>query len=108
MNLYWNKEEFETYVLLFAAHCNQLETEEEVAYILSKVGEMIYNKMHTEIVVSKEEESKRKIKDYLFVNQYSKEEKENLLKEVKEVFFADGTVDSSEKKTFTFFRKILN
>lgn len=108
MNINWTKEEFETYVLLFAAHCNQIETKEEVNYILSRVGENVYNKVHTEIVISSERENEQRIIDYLRVNSYSKDQKRALLNEVKEVFFADGTVDQSEKKAFNFLKELLN
>ncbi len=108
MNLNWTKKEFEVYVLLYAAHCNLLETKEETDYILSKVDTVIYNKMHTEIVVEDTTKNVQKIKHYLLTNKYSEKEKRTLLNNIKEVFFADGTVDYSEKKVFAFLKKILS
>lgn len=108
MRLNWTQREFEVYVLLYAAHCNFIETEEESAYILSKVDEATYNKVHTEMVSDGEHENLEKIKQYLLENKISYSEKEALLKDIKEVFFADGTVDTLEKKVFGVLQKILN
>ena len=42
----WTKKEFFAYVLLYAAHCNFFETKEEENYILSKVDEETFHKIH--------------------------------------------------------------
>lgn len=104
----WTKTEFEAYVLLYAAQCNMLETEEEREYILSKVDEKTFNKVHTQIVFDKEEDILENIKEYLLINKFSQEEKRALIKDIKEVFFADGTVDKVEKSIFKTLQKILN
>ena len=65
MNLDWTKREFEEYVLLHGAHCNYIEAHEEIKYILSKVNEVTFNKMHTEIVVESEHQNIEKIQQYL-------------------------------------------
>ena len=108
MDLDWSKIEFEVFVLLYAAHCNFIETTEERAYILSKVDESIFNKMHTEIAVGSDRENIDKIQDYLSENSYSTEDKTGLIKDIKEVFFADGTVDEMEKKVFMLLKKLLS
>lgn len=107
MNLDWTKREFEVYVLLYAAHCNYIETNEESNYILSKVDEITYNKMHTEIVAESDHTNLEKIKLYLRENKYLEADKEMLIRDIKEVFFADGTVDGIEKKVFSDLQKIL-
>jgi hypothetical protein len=108
MTTNWTKIEFETYVLLYAAHCNHIETEEEQDYILSRLDEKIYNKMHTEKVLDNDAKSLDKIQEYLNDNNYSYQDKEQLLKEVKAIFFADGSVDFLEKKVFAILKKILS
>ncbi|KAB1159626.1 MULTISPECIES: hypothetical protein [Tenacibaculum] len=108
MSLDWTKREFEVYVLLYAAHCNHIETKEERAYILSKVDEATFNKMHTEIVVETEHQNLEKIQTYLNENSYSIQDKRELIQDIKEVFFADGTVDAVEKKVFSLLQKILS
>lgn len=109
MEVNWTKEEFEIYVLLYAAHCNFIEAEEEQDYIISKIisDEEIYNKIHTEKIMDNEAVSMKKIQEYLQYNKYSQEEKENLLRHIKKVFFADGYVDILEKKVFSQLKKVF-
>ena len=108
MNTSWNKEEFKTYVLLYAAQSNFIETEEESKYILSKVTEPLYNRIHTEIVHDNDYQSMEKIKNYLLENNYSIKDKEELLRDIKKVFFADGSVDILERNVFMFLKKIID
>lgn len=108
MDINWTRDEFKTYVLLYAAQSNYIETESESKYILSKVNEQIFNRIHTEIVHDNDYQSMEKIKDYLAENKYSTTDKENLLKDIKNVFFADGSVDILERNVFIFLKKIIN
>lgn len=103
----WTKKEFLAYVLLYVAHCNFFETKEEENYILSKVDSSIFHKMHTEVVVDSEVDNLNKIQNYLSENKFTQEEKEALLREIKNVFFADGSVDVLEKKVFSILKKII-
>lgn len=106
-NSKWSKTEFEAYVLLFCAQSNHIETQEERDYIISKVDEQLFNAIHTEIVHDTNEESTKKIKDFLAENRYSSEEKDALLKDIKNIFFADGSVDKYEKHVFEILKKLL-
>ena len=106
-NLNWNRKEFLAYVLLYAAHCNHFETKEEENYILSRVDEATFNKIHTEVVVDSDEENLNKIQQYISDNNFNDAEKDALLKDIKNVFFADGSVDVIEKKVFNLLKKIL-
>ncbi|MCI2228134.1 hypothetical protein MC378_03065 [Polaribacter sp. MSW13] len=108
MNLNWTKKEFETYVLLYAAHCNFLETEEEQNFILSKVDEKTFHKIHNEVVIDSDEENLNKIQQYISENKFTQEEKETLIRDIKNVFFADGSVDILEKKVFSILKKIIS
>ncbi|MEE9407447.1 MAG: hypothetical protein V3V28_05175 [Polaribacter sp.] len=107
MNLDWTKKEFEAYVLLYAAHCNHIEDIAEQKYIRTKVDEKTFHRIHTEVVVDSDELNLNKIQQYISENELNQEEKENLIREVKNVFFADGSVDFLEKKVFTILKKML-
>lgn len=107
MNLDWNRNEFLAYLLLFAAHCNHFETKEEENYILSVVDKKTYHKIHTEVVVESDEDNLNKIQQYVLENKLSVTDKENLIREVKNVFFADGSVDILEKKVYGILKKII-
>lgn len=87
----WTKQEFLAYILLYAAHCNQIEDINEKEYILSKVNKAIFHKIHTEVVVDANEENLNKIQRYIQENKFSHEEKDCLLRDIKNVFFADGS-----------------
>ncbi|MFY9243990.1 MAG: hypothetical protein WAO74_13295 [Polaribacter sp.] len=107
-NLEWTKKEFEAYVLLYAAHCNFFESKEEENYILSRVDKKTFHKIHTEVVIDSDENNLNKIQQYLSENNYSQNEKEALIRDIKNVFFADGTVDVLEKKVFGILKKIID
>jgi hypothetical protein len=107
MNNNWTKKEFLAYVLLYAAHCNFFETKEEENYILSKVDTATFHRIHTEVVIDSDEKCLSKIQIYLSENKINQKEKEALLREIKNVFFADGSVDVLEKKVFNILKKII-
>ncbi|WP_438977587.1 hypothetical protein [Polaribacter sp.] len=104
----WTKREFEAYVLLYAAHCNHFESKKEEAYILARVDDATFHKIHTEVVIDSEEEGLNKIQKYISENKFSQAEKENLIRDIKNVFFADGSVDVIEKKVFNLLKKIID
>ncbi|WP_026777965.1 hypothetical protein [Polaribacter sp. Hel_I_88] len=104
----WTQQEFEAYVLLYAAHCNFFESKEEEDYILSRVDKVTFHKIHTEVIVDSDEENLNKIQHYISENKLNQQEKENLIRDIKNVFFADGTVDAIEKKVFNILRKIID
>jgi hypothetical protein len=106
-SLNWTKQEFLAYILLYAAHCNQFEDSKEKEYIISKVGQVTFRKIHTEVVVDSDEENLNKIQDYIQENISSQEEKDNLLRDIKNVLFADGSVDNSEKKLFSQLKRMI-
>lgn len=103
----WTFQEFKTYVLLYAAHCNNFESKEEEAYITSKVDDVTFNKIHTEVVIDADDEKLTKIQLFISENNLTQEQKEEVLRESKEVFFADGTVDVNEKNGFEELKRIL-
>ncbi len=106
-NINWTREEFLAYVLLYAAHCNFFETKEEENYILTRVDEATFHKIHTEVVVDSDEDNLNKIQQYISDNNFNQQEKDAVLKDIKNVFFADGSVDVIERKVFTLLKKIL-
>ena len=104
----WTKKEFEAYVLLYAAHCNYFESKEEENYIMSRVDKKTFYKIHNEVVIDSDEENLNKIQQYLSENKITQTEKEELIKDIKNVFFADGSVDFIEKKKFNILKKLIN
>ena len=107
MHSTWTRDEFKTYVLFYAAQSNYIETEAESKYIQSKVDESLFNKIHTEIAHDNDYQSIEKIEDFLSDHKYTHEDKETLLKDIKNVFFADGSVDILERNVFMFLKKTI-
>jgi len=103
----WSKKEFLAYVLLYAAHCNYFEDSKELNFILSKIDDATFHRIHTEVVVDSEVTKLKKIQQYIFENKLSQTERETILKDIKQVFFADGTVDLIEKDLFATLKKML-
>jgi hypothetical protein len=106
--LNWSRKEFEVYVLLYAAHCNFFESKEEQEYILSKVDKKTFYKIHTEVVVDSDENNLNKIQQYISENKFTQNEKDDLIRDIKNVFFADGSVDAIEKNVFNLLKKIID
>ena len=104
----WTRNEFKAYVLVYAAHCNFFESIEEQEYILSKVDEKTFHKIHTEVVIDSDENNLNKIQKYVSENKFNQKEKDDLIREIKNVFFADGSVDVIEKKVFSILKKIID
>lgn len=104
----WSRKEFEAYILLYAAHCDFFESEEEKNYILSKVDKKTFERIHVEVVVDSDETNLNKIQQYLSENNFHQKEKEALIKDLKMVFIADGTIAILEKKVFSILKKIID
>lgn len=103
----WTYQEFRAYLLMYAAHCNEFESKEEEALLASEIDEDIFHKIHTEVVVDSDDEKLDKIQFYVSQHNLSQETKDELIRDVKKVFFADGSVDINEKHLFEELKKIL-
>lgn len=77
-------------------------------YILDKVNATTFRKIHIEVVVDSTKDSLHKIQRYLQENKFSQIEKETLIRDIKNVLFADGSVDIHEKNIFTQLEKIIH
>ncbi|NCT09341.1 MAG: hypothetical protein GW772_04565 [Flavobacteriia bacterium] len=103
----WTRNEFLAYVLLYAAHCDYFEDSKELQFIFSKVDDQTFNRIHNEVVVDSEDQKLNKIQQYISDNNLTQIEKEVILRDIKQVFFADGTVDVFEKNLFAVLKKII-
>ena len=77
-------------------------------YIRINVGETIFHRIYIEVVVDSDQVNLNKIQRFISENQFSQEEKETLLRNIKQVLFADGSVDFFEKETFSILKKMIN
>ena len=104
----WTKKEFKAYLLLYAAMANYIESADEKEFILSKIDQETYNKMHKQIDVDNDYQAIQKIRQGYSDCGYSGRDLEVLMKEVKDLLYSDGKFDELERNLMMWLNKILN
>lgn len=101
------KEEFMTYCLLFAANADFNITKQEIIAIGAKINPVdfvrVYNWFEADSDIERVETIRANKTQYI----KNEDDKQNLIKELKEVFFADGVFDSVEKSISFMLKKVL-
>lgn len=101
------KDEFRTYCLLFAANADFNITKQEIIAIGAKIDPedfvRVYNWFEADSDMERVETIQANKTQYI----KNEDDKQNLIKELKEVFFADGVFDSVEKSIFFMLKKVL-
>lgn len=101
------KEEFRTYCLLYAADADFNITKQEIIAIGAKIAPedfiRVYNWFEADSDMDRIETIQSNKAQYI----NNDDEKNALIKELKEVFFADGVFDSVEKSIFFMLKKLL-
>ena len=103
----WSKEELKAYLLLYCAHADIVESEEEKQLIISKVGEDKYEEIHKEFENDNDYQSIQKIKSTLERYDYSEDELDLLFYEIKQLFLSDGEYDTLERNIEMGLKHIL-
>ncbi|MEZ5197620.1 MAG: hypothetical protein R2764_14875 [Bacteroidales bacterium] len=104
----WTKEDFLTYILLYAANADFTISKEEKQFILNKVDVDEYEKIHR--IFQKHSEHQRSETVRLLGQQYCNDpsNKCEIRKEIIKLFFADDDYSILEKNFFIGIKKILN
>lgn len=100
----WNKKEFKAYVLL---HCSQADFEEsnaERGLIVNKVGKDNYNHIYEEL---EKDNDYTRVQKIMATSKRLNYDHEQMLTDMKEVFFADGEFDAVEKGVFLMLKRVL-
>lgn len=103
----WSREEFEAYLLFYAADADFIQTEEERKLIHSKVSEAAFAKMNAEFQKDNDFIQIQKIIATVERFELSKEEINTLLLEVTQLFEADGKIDILEREYFIGLKRLL-
>lgn len=103
----WSHEELKTYILLYCAYANFVETKAERAFIIDKVGEEMYEKLFKEFDQDNDYQRIQKIQHTVERANYSKEEMERLFENIKNMFLADGELDILEENIFRGLHHLL-
>ncbi len=103
----WTKEEFKAYLLIYAAQSNFNESEEEVDFIESKFEPELISRVNKEIKNLNDFDKISIVTDYIKIHDFSQDELDSLLLEIKEIYHSDGKFDSIEQSIFSMLKKLL-
>ena len=101
------KEEFRTYCLLYAANADFNITKQEIIAIGAKIAPEDFIRVYNWFEADSDMERIETIQSNKVQYINNDDEKNSLIKELKEVFFADGVFDSVEKSIFFMLKKLL-
>lgn len=103
----WTKDELVAYILLYAAHSDLEENNHERTLITEKVNRDNFESIYDEFNNDNDFQSIQKIVASLEKHNYSKTDLDQLLLDIKALFFADGDFDIREHSMLLFLKRIL-
>jgi hypothetical protein len=107
MKTHWTIDEFRVYLLLYAAHADFFETEEERETILAGCDSQTYKRIHREFDQDNDYQHIEKIIIHLKAFHLSREHVKNLLSEMDDVQAADRQPDLLEKSMMMLIKRIF-
>lgn len=105
---HWTKAEFKAYLLTYASRCDFFESEEEKEKILNYVNQDQYKRIHREIEHDNDYQSIQKILSNLDRFNYSKDDTELLMREIRDFLKSDGDIDAEEQNLLIGLRRLLS
>ncbi len=103
----WTRDELIAYILLFAAHTNFEESNMERNVIISRVDMQTFSEIHGEFDLDNDYQSLKKIQEGLERHDYTAEDIDGLLNDIKYMFHSDGEFDILERNMYLFLEKLL-
>lgn len=103
----WTKDELLAYTLLYAAHSDFKEDNHERNVIISKVDMQTFQKIHDEFDADNDYQSIQKIMASMEAHQFTKDDVDVLLSEVKLLLFSDGEFSINEQELLMSLKKLL-
>lgn len=103
----WTRQEFKTYLLLYCAQADFEESEDEIDAIKEQIGEKTFKSIHKELDHDNDYQSIQKIQYNLKKFNYSSEEKDKLIEDIKNLFFVDGEFNILEKNLLLNLKHIM-
>lgn len=103
----WSQNEFKTYLFLYAANADYIVTETEKDIIKELIDAKHYHTLYVELNNDNDYQSIQKILYNLKKFDYSENDTENLLTEIKELFLSDGEFNHLEKIMLKNLEKIF-
>ena len=103
----WTEEEFKAYLCIYAAESNFEYHIDEKKLIESKFSPETINKIKEETDDLNDYQRSHIIVEYVRSKDYSQEQIEEMLAEMKEVYFSDGNFDKYEQSIYNMLKKIM-
>lgn len=103
----WTKDELIAYVLLYAAHSDLVESNHERNMIAGRVDPQTFQNIHDEFSNDNDFQSIQKILASIEKYNYSKTEIEQMLVDIKVLFYADGDFNIREHAMLLVLKRIL-
>ena len=104
----WSRDEFRAYILLYSAHADFIETDEERDMIKSKIDNTLFERIHAEFDVDSDFQRIQKIMSSAKRLDYSQEQVDTLMTEIKALFLSDGKYDILEKNMLRELKRLLH
>jgi len=103
----WTEEEFKAYLCIYAAESNFEYHVKEKELIESKFNSETINKIKEETDGLNDYQRSHIIIEYVKSKDYSQEQLEKMLAEMKEVYLSDGNFDKYEQSIYNMLKKIM-
>ena len=104
----WSYDDFKTYLFIYCSFADHLEVDKERKIAIEKVGLKKYNTMHEVIINDTDDVGINKIRKYVKLNKISKENINDLLWDIADMFLCDGVFHKLEKRLYNSLERILN
>lgn len=104
----WTQNELKAYILLYAAQTHYHETSKDREKIISLVSADIYNKIHKELDKDNDFQSIEKILCNIKKFNYTKNDIEMLINEIKDLFISEGEFDRLEEYLLIVLKRVLS
>ena len=106
-NTNWTKEDFIIYTLIYCANADYVEEKLELDFIKTKINTSNLENLKAEFSEDNDYASIEKIYDYIKLHNYTQEDKQKLLEDIKALFMSDGNYDTLEYNMMLGLKKIL-
>ena len=106
-NSNWTKEDFIIYTLIYFANADYVEEKLELDYIKSKINTSNLESLKEEYSKDNDYTSIQKIYAYIEEHDYTDEDKDKLIEDIKALFWSDGKYDSLEYNLMLGLKKII-
>ncbi|MEZ4909691.1 MAG: hypothetical protein R2774_02400 [Saprospiraceae bacterium] len=105
--LYFNERELLAFLLIYIAHVDMVFSDEEKALIKERVGEACYNKMYDEYKTMSDYQAYELILSYKEVHFPTEEKKNDLLRNMQDLFESDHEFNIMEKELLHFLGRMM-